>query len=183
MKWEVPDGVLQSLVIFFELTISLEASERAFRIGRAQISAQYIISNGTVGGQGDRGQRRGGCGGRGRGRGGGRGESSAEKGVNNEPTTEVGEKRKRAVEPDGGSDTKGQDVSIIRTSRKAKLHEGVSGGSYHSNVDFACLASSSIRCMCMFCRTAVIICNRNYLIKAAVIPWHISKAELCTYNL
>ena len=135
MKWEVLDGVLQSLVIFCELTISLEASERAFQIGRAQTSAQYIISNGTVGGRGNRGQRRGGRGsrgghgGRGRGRGGGRGESGAGKGVNNESTAEVGEKRKRAVEPDGGPDTKGQGVPIIQTSKKAKIDEEVSRGS------------------------------------------------------
>lgn len=75
------------------------------------------------GGRGGRGSR-GGRGGRGRGARGGRGgDRNAEKGEGKEE--QAGEKRKRAVEPDGGPDTgvRGQAVPTIQSAKKAKTTE------------------------------------------------------------
>ncbi|GLB44463.1 putative protein with domain in the RNA-binding Lupus La protein; unknown function [Lyophyllum shimeji] len=114
-------------------TLPEEEEEKAFQIERAQTAARSALdaSFGTGGrGRGGRGRggRGGGNGGRGRGgggRGGGRGgrdtRTTAEaKGAGKE---EVGEKRKRAVEPDGGPDVGVRGTTgppVLQTAKKAK---------------------------------------------------------------
>jgi lupus La protein len=119
----------QQRIRFCGLTSTLETAEKAFQIERAQAAAQRVISVqiGSTSGRGSRGGRgnRGGSRGRGRrGRGGGArprgGEANGSKEAREDSAAEVGEKRKRAVEPDGGPDTKGQGVPVIQTSKKAK---------------------------------------------------------------
>ncbi|KAF8522761.1 hypothetical protein BU17DRAFT_64220 [Hysterangium stoloniferum] len=107
VEWEVPD----------------EETEKAFQIERAKAAAQRVISNsdnrgsgGRGGGRGGRGARggRGGRGGRGK-RGGGRNREAKR-----DDAAEAGEKRKRAIEPDGGPDTKGKGVPVLQVAKKAK---------------------------------------------------------------
>ncbi|KAG0694602.1 hypothetical protein DFH29DRAFT_311889 [Suillus ampliporus] len=118
-------------------SIPEEEEEKQFQIDRANFAARSALSRsqdrkggssrggrgGGRGGRGGRGGGRGGRGGRGGGRGGGR---SGEKNKDSQSTPkseeQSGEKRKRAVEPDGGPDTgvRGQAVPTIAPSKKAK---------------------------------------------------------------
>ncbi|TFK73087.1 hypothetical protein BDN72DRAFT_855091 [Pluteus cervinus] len=120
-------------------TLPEEAEEKAFQIERAQTAAKSALSQNQGSSQrGFRGGRGGGRGGnRGRGgRGGGRGghrdrRDDKGKGRSDAQTDGgegTGEKRKRAVEPDGGPDVGVRGTAgppIIRTaSKKAKVDEG-----------------------------------------------------------
>ncbi|KAH9929404.1 uncharacterized protein B0H18DRAFT_997012 [Fomitopsis serialis] len=121
VSWSIPD----------------EETERAFQLERAQGSARRAVhysqsSRGSSRGRGGRG--RGGRGGRGGGRGGGRTrsgpkENGAGAGAAAAPGEEqTGEKRKRAVEPDGGPTVgqRGLAVPVIQSAKKAKTDEGSS---------------------------------------------------------
>ncbi|KAI0369515.1 hypothetical protein BV20DRAFT_1020563 [Pilatotrama ljubarskyi] len=121
-----------------EITWSIpdEEQERAFQLERATSAAKRALSfsqnreskGGRGGGRGGRGGR--GRGGRGGGRGGSRngGDRSEKKGDSSAPAAtaangeQAGEKRKRAVEPDGGPNVgvRGQGVPVIQSSKKAK---------------------------------------------------------------
>ncbi|KNZ71906.1 La like protein [Termitomyces sp. J132] len=129
VSWSVPD----------------ETTEKAFQIERAQSSARSALES-TFGGSSGRGRGRGrgrggarGRGGRGgrdgggRGRGGraagGRGREGTDKdGKAKEPgSEEVGEKRKRAVEPDGGPDVgiRGKQAPpVLQSAAKKAKTEG-----------------------------------------------------------
>jgi lupus La protein len=123
-----------SVVLF-----NAEEEEHAFGIERANAAAKRALSGSESGARGGRGGRtvRGGRGGRGgrsgranqgtRGGRGGNGGNRAENGKDEQ----VGEKRKRAVEPDGGHDVgvRGQAVPTIvaaSASKKPKLDGGES---------------------------------------------------------
>lgn len=108
-----------------------EEEEKQFQIDRANFAARSALSRsqdrkggssrgGRGGGRGGRGARGGGRGGRGGGRGGGRSGEKSQSAVTSEEQS--GEKRKRAVEPDGGPDTgvRGQAIPTIAPSKKAK---------------------------------------------------------------
>ncbi|KZT68546.1 hypothetical protein DAEQUDRAFT_738607 [Daedalea quercina L-15889] len=118
-----------------------EETERAFQLERAQGSARRAVhfsqsNRGSGRGRGGRGRGRG-RGGRGRG-GGGRGGARTNSGSKSEDATaaavaapgeeQAGEKRKRAVEPDGGPDVgqRGQAVPLIQSAKKAKVDSGES---------------------------------------------------------
>ncbi|KAF9235425.1 hypothetical protein BU15DRAFT_89588 [Melanogaster broomeanus] len=101
-------------------TIPDEEEEKQFQIDRANFAARSALSRSHLragsSSRGGRGRGRGGGrGGRGGGRGGGR------RGAKNRE----GEKRKRAVEPDGGPDagTRGAGVPTIAVAKKAKTDE------------------------------------------------------------
>ncbi|KAF7359506.1 hypothetical protein MSAN_01293600 [Mycena sanguinolenta] len=127
-----------------------EDEEKQFQIERAQSAARAALEQATGGGRGGRGGGRGGRGGRGGGgrggrdrdggRGGGRGRGGRGRGRGGgrdrgegrgngaEAATgddaQTGEKRKRAVEPDGGPDVgvRGKGAPpIIATAKKAKV--------------------------------------------------------------
>ncbi|KAJ7684847.1 hypothetical protein DFH06DRAFT_1264287 [Mycena polygramma] len=136
-----------------------EDEEKQFQIERAQSAARAALDQamgtgwkdrsgrgGRGGGRGGRGgggrggrDRDGGRGGRGRGgRGGGRGRGGRDRGEGRGNGTEAaggddaatGEKRKRAVEPDGGPDVgvRGKGAPpVIASAKKAKV-EGLGGG-------------------------------------------------------
>ncbi|KAI0830362.1 hypothetical protein BC628DRAFT_1532193 [Trametes gibbosa] len=107
-----------------------EDEDRAFQLERATSTAKRALSfSQNRDSRGGRGGRGGGRGGRGRGgrggRGGGRGGArSAEKSnaTMAADSEQAGEKRKRAVEPDGGPNMglRGQGVPVIQSSKKAK---------------------------------------------------------------
>ncbi|KAL0571289.1 hypothetical protein V5O48_010680 [Marasmius crinis-equi] len=118
-----------------------EEEEKAFMIKRAQSGARHALRQaeesgdsgrggrgGRGGGRGGRGARGGGRGGRGRGGrgGGGRGGRDSDRnGADREAAdnAQVGEKRKRAIEPDGGPDVgvRGQDAPpTLQAAKKAK---------------------------------------------------------------
>lgn len=112
-------------------SIPEEEEEKQFQIDRANFAARSALSRsqdrkggssrgGRGGGRGGRGARGGGRGGRGGGRGGGRSGEKSQSAVTSEEQS--GEKRKRAVEPDGGPDTgvRGQAIPTIAPSKKAK---------------------------------------------------------------
>ena len=122
----------------------LEAEEKAFQIERAQAAAKHALSfshssapasrGGWRGGGGSRGNSRGGRGDRGgrggRGRGGGRDRNAerTEKAASSEEQT--GEKRKRAVEPDGGPDVGVRGTTgppVLASAKKVKV-DGEEGG-------------------------------------------------------
>ena len=115
-----------------------ESEEKAFLVERAQNAARRVMSiatrNAGRGGKASRGGRGASRGGRGRG--GGRGGDSRSKkdGLAANGTTEVGhrgdgeqagEKRKRAVEPDGPADSgvRGAGIPIVESAKKAKTDE------------------------------------------------------------
>ncbi|KAI0262781.1 hypothetical protein BC834DRAFT_844918 [Gloeopeniophorella convolvens] len=107
-----------------------EEEERTFELERANSAARRALGGseaGSRGGRGGRGGRgaRGGRGGRGRGRGGrsGQNRDRAEK----DGDEQTGEKRKRAVEPDGGHDAgvRGQTVPTIASASKKAKTDGV----------------------------------------------------------
>ncbi|KAG6809523.1 hypothetical protein H0H92_015919 [Tricholoma furcatifolium] len=133
------------------LVSSTETAEKEFQIERAQVAAKSAVDasfGGGRGGRGGRGGARGGRGGRGggrdggRGRGGGRGGRGGRGGASNgrdsrdkkdaqeAGTEEVGEKRKRAVEPDGGPNVgvRGNNAPPVLGSaaKKAKTDEATS---------------------------------------------------------
>ena len=111
--------------------MSVESEEKALLLERASSAAQRAFSYS----QSSRGSSRGGRG-RGRGRGGrgygGRSQISRLAKDSNPSTSETtaegpsGEKRKRAVEPDGSADTgvRGQGVPTIQSAKKAKTEDG-----------------------------------------------------------
>ncbi|KAL4077429.1 hypothetical protein J3A83DRAFT_4087792 [Scleroderma citrinum] len=125
VEWIIPDGMLL-LSLFPE-------EERAFQIDRADFAARSALSRSQIRkGPSSRGGRGGGRGrGRGRGRGGrptGRsGETDKVKSNKGKSTDEeqAGEKRKRAIEPDGGPDVgvRGATVPTIMTTKKVKTDE------------------------------------------------------------
>jgi len=114
-----------------------EEEEHAFEIERANAAAKRALGGTDGGGRGGRGgAHRGGRGGRGRG---GRANQGARGSKNRNGSDraqggggeQVGEKRKRAVEPDGGRDAgiRGQTVPTIVTafpSKKPKMDDGAS---------------------------------------------------------
>ncbi|KIK92873.1 hypothetical protein PAXRUDRAFT_12982 [Paxillus rubicundulus Ve08.2h10] len=121
-------------------TIPDEEEEKKFQIDRANFAAKSALSrsqmrksNPSRGGRGGRGggrgAGRGGRGGRGGARGGGRngGDRERAKEAPKSLSGEVpgGEKRKRAIEPDGGPDvgTRGAGVPTIALTKKAKTDE------------------------------------------------------------
>lgn len=110
---------------------TVESEERAFLVERAQNAARRVMTiatrNASKGGRGSRGGRgasRGGA--RGRGRGGARGDSRTETKTNGEgDNAGAGDKRKRAIEPGGPSDSgvRGQAIPTIQATKKAKTDE------------------------------------------------------------
>ncbi|KAJ8581102.1 hypothetical protein M405DRAFT_833096 [Rhizopogon salebrosus TDB-379] len=112
-------------------SIPEEEEEKQFQIDRANFAARSALARSQDRTGSSRGGRGGGRGGRGRGgRGGSRGGRGGRGGGRNgekdksgkAPEEQSGEKRKRAVEPDGGPDTgvRGQAVPTIAPSKKAK---------------------------------------------------------------
>lgn len=114
-------------------SIPEEEEEKKFQIDRANFAARSALSRsqdrkggasrggrGRGGGRGGRGGRGGSRGGRGGGRGGGRNGEKSQPAATSEE--QIGEKRKRAIEPDGGPDTgvRGQAIPTIAPSKKAK---------------------------------------------------------------
>lgn len=144
MTWTVPEGLLSPYPLATFSNNITESEEREFQLERARTAAKSIWEHAS--GQGhtgrnDRGGRggrgRGGRGGGGRGRGGGRGgnrnsngrgqqsakPSAASEAKESEDAT-TGDKRKRAVEPDGGPDVgvRGNNAPpVIQTAKKAKV--------------------------------------------------------------
>jgi len=115
---------MQESIIF--LMFISEETEKAFQAERAQTAAQRVVANDVGGnsssGRGGRGRSRGGRGGRGS-RGGGRGgggRGGDRNGPKSSEEAKAGEKRQRAVEPDGGPNTKGQGVPVIQSAKKVK---------------------------------------------------------------
>jgi lupus La protein len=139
VQWSIPEGIFSTLLIRRSVTYrcrrAAEEDEKQFQIDRANFAARSALSRsqdrsgssrgGRGGGRGGRGGRGGARGGRGRGRGGGRsgGDRNGERDKDGKASEEQsGEKRKRAVEPDGGPDTgvRGQAIPTIAPSKKAK---------------------------------------------------------------
>ncbi|PPR05429.1 hypothetical protein CVT26_011307 [Gymnopilus dilepis] len=124
-----------------EVTWSLptEEEEKQFEIERAQAAARHAFNQSASREGGGRSGRGGGRGGRGgKGRGGGRGGRGGRSGGRNEESKEkatpageenVGEKRKRAVEPDGGPDVGVRGTAApptIQAAKKVKTDEAAS---------------------------------------------------------
>jgi len=125
-------------MLLIQHSFALEEEEKQFEIERAQAAAKNAFNQGNSRdngrqGRGGRGGARG-RGGRGGGRGrGGRGGNRSDRGDRNAEAKEkagaeeVGEKRKRAVEPDGGPDTgirgKGAPPTIVSV-KKVKSNDG-----------------------------------------------------------
>ncbi|EJD04821.1 uncharacterized protein FOMMEDRAFT_120041 [Fomitiporia mediterranea MF3/22] len=105
-----------------------EAEEKSFLVERAQNAARRVMTIATR--QSSKGGRGGARGGRGGARGGDRKGRRGERPSGDKPTegngeTQAGEKRKRAVEPDGGPDagTRGVGVPVIQSSKKTKTED------------------------------------------------------------
>lgn len=137
VEWIIPDGMLQPLLhSCYIIIICLEEEERSFQIDRAGFAARSAFSRAQIRkGPSFRGGRGGGRG-RGRGRGGRSTGRSGETGKSKFNSSEqdaskhigeeqAGEKRKRAIEPDGGPDvgTRGATVPTIAATKKAKTDE------------------------------------------------------------
>ncbi|TFK29163.1 hypothetical protein FA15DRAFT_664482 [Coprinopsis marcescibilis] len=126
-------------------TVPAEDDEKKFQIERAQVAARTALAqmgNKDRGGRGGRGGRgrgggRGGRGGRGGGRGGGRPHNDRSRNDRSDRPSEskktdgegdAGEKRKRAVEPDGGPFTgvRGSNAppAIASVAKKVKTDDG-----------------------------------------------------------
>ncbi|CAL1698480.1 unnamed protein product [Somion occarium] len=119
-------------------TIPDEETEKAFQTERATGAAKRVMGfankseQGSRGGRGGRGGR--GRGGRGRGRGGrgGRGGRDSRAGdstsadATKNDDTQAGDKRKRAVEPDGGPDVgvRNQSIPLVQSAKKTKVEGG-----------------------------------------------------------
>jgi len=111
---------------------SIEELEKTFQIERAQTAVRNAFSQQDRGAQrGGRGGRRGGRGGRvGRGGRGGRGGGGRRDGKfasAGAGEAQAGEKRKRAVEPDGaaGAGTRGTNAPpMLQTAKKIKTNDG-----------------------------------------------------------
>lgn len=140
VTWEIPEGTL--IPFFRALGASsspfrhAEEEEHEFGIERANAAAKRALGSadgGSRGGRAGRASSRGGRGARG-GRGGraGRGTQASKNrnGSNRAQDSgdeQIGEKRKRAVEPDGGHDAgvRGQGVpSVVTASKKPKTDGG-----------------------------------------------------------
>jgi len=112
-----------------------EEEEKQFQIDRANFAAKSALSRSQIrkgSGRGGRGGGRGGRGGRGSGRQGGGGDrdKTKDKAKHVPPPialseSQMGEKRKREVEPDGGPDVgvRGTGVPTVAASKKVKADE------------------------------------------------------------
>ncbi|KAF8636079.1 hypothetical protein AX17_003786 [Amanita inopinata Kibby_2008] len=110
-----------------------EESEKAFLVERAKTAARSAFYHADHGQQrssrgGGRGRGRGGRGGRGGGRGGRRGGGGRDSKAGNDDEQGAGEKRKRAVEPDGGPDVgvRGNNAPPVlqAAAKKVKANDG-----------------------------------------------------------
>jgi len=131
--WQVTNPFFISCHV---ITVCSEEEERAFQIDRAAFAARSALSRSQIRkGPSSRGGRGGGRG-RGRGRGGrptggsretdkAKSNGGEQDGSKRASEDQAGEKRKRAVEPDGGPDVgiRGTTVPTISATKKAKTNE------------------------------------------------------------
>lgn len=114
-------------------TLPEEEEERLFEVERAQVAARSAFSQSHGASEGRKGGRAGRGGGWGRGRGRGRGGRKGGQAKSNSDEKEepsVGDKRKRAIEPDGAPDAgiRGNHAPpVVQATKKVKTDAGGEG--------------------------------------------------------